>query len=51
MDNCSDHITPEIFRLLGENQIKIVTFAPRTTNIFQVLDLSFFGVFKTKEKL
>jgi hypothetical protein len=50
MDNCSVHVTPEIFRLLGENHIKIVTFAPHPTNIFQALNLSFFGVFKTKEK-
>jgi hypothetical protein len=42
--------TPEIFMLLGENHITIVTFAPHTTNIFQNLDFSFFGVFKTKEK-
>jgi hypothetical protein len=50
MDNCSVYVTPEIFRHLGENHIKIVTFAPHTTNIFQALDISFFGVFKTKEK-
>jgi hypothetical protein len=50
MDNCSARVTPEIFRLLGENHIKFITFAPHTRNIFQALDLSFFGVFKTKEK-
>jgi hypothetical protein len=50
MDNCSTHVTPEIFRLLGENHIKIVTFAPHTTNILQALALSFFIVLKTKEK-
>jgi hypothetical protein len=49
-DNCSAHVNPEIFRLLGENHVKIVTFAPHTANIFQALDLSFFGVFKTKQK-
>jgi hypothetical protein len=50
MDNCSFHVTPEIFRFLGENHIKIVAFVSHTTNISQALDLSFFGVFKTKEK-
>jgi hypothetical protein len=50
MNNCSAHVTPAIFRLLGENHIKIVTFAPHSTNVFQALDLSFFGVFKTKKK-
>jgi hypothetical protein len=49
IDNCSAHVTPDIFRLLGENHIKIVTSAPHTTNIFQALDFSFFGVFTTKE--
>jgi hypothetical protein len=48
MDNCSAHVIPEIFRLLGENHIKIVTFTQHATNIFRALDLSFFGVFKTK---
>jgi hypothetical protein len=50
MDNCSAYVTPEIFGFLGESHIKIVTFAPYATNIFQALDLSFFAVFKTKEK-
>jgi hypothetical protein len=50
MDNCSTYVTPEIFRPLGKNHIKIVTFAPHTTNIFQAFDLPFFGVFKTKAK-
>jgi hypothetical protein len=50
IDNCSAHVTPEIFRLLSENHVKIVIFAPHTTNIFQAIDLSFFGVFKMKEK-
>jgi hypothetical protein len=36
MDNCSAHVTPEIFTLLGENHIKIVTFARHTTNISSV---------------
>jgi hypothetical protein len=50
MDKCSSHVTPEIFRLLGENHIKILAFAPHTTNIFQALNLSFFGMFQTREK-
>jgi hypothetical protein len=50
MDNCSAHVTPEIFRLLGENHITIVTFSLHTTHIFQALDLSLFGMFKTREK-
>jgi hypothetical protein len=49
MDNCSSHVTGEIFRLIVENYAKIVIFARHTTNVFQALDLSFFGVFKRKE--
>jgi hypothetical protein len=48
MDNCSAHVTPEIFRLLGENHIKMVTFSPHTTNIFQAFDLSFLVCLKRK---
>jgi hypothetical protein len=51
MDNSIPHVAPETFGLLGENHIKIVTFASYATNIFHTLDLSFFGVFKTRGKL
>jgi hypothetical protein len=51
VDNCSSHVTGEIFRLLGENYVKIVTFPRHTTNVFQALDLSFFGGFNRKENL
>jgi hypothetical protein len=50
MDNCSSHVTPEIFKPLGENHIEIFVCPPHTTNIFQALDLSFFGVLKAEEK-
>jgi hypothetical protein len=51
MDNCSEHIIPEIFTLLGENHIKAVTLTPDTTDIFAALDFSFFGVFKNEREL
>jgi hypothetical protein len=50
MDNCSSHVTSEIFIFRGQNHVKIVTFVPHATNVFQVIDVSSFGVFKTKEK-
>jgi hypothetical protein len=50
MGNCCTYAPPEIFRFLRENHIRIVAFASHTTNIFRALNLSFFGVFKTKEK-
>jgi hypothetical protein len=50
LENCDLQVTGQIFRPLGENYVKIVTFAPQTTTFFQTLDLSFFGVFKTRKK-
>jgi hypothetical protein len=44
------HVIRETFRLLSENHIKIVAFAPDTTDICWAFDFSFFSVFKTTEK-
>jgi hypothetical protein len=49
MDNCGSHIKPEIIDLLTAEKIRVITFAPHTTNIFQMLDVSFFGIFKRKK--
>jgi hypothetical protein len=46
MDNCPSHATDNIIGLLTEARVRIITFAPRTTQIFQVLDVTFFGVLK-----
>jgi hypothetical protein len=48
MDNCSPHLTPVVIDLLSEARVRIVTFAPHTTQIFQTLDLSLFGVLKRR---
>jgi hypothetical protein len=48
VDHCIAHVTPEIFRFLGENHVNTVIFAPYTTNSFQTLDLYVFGVFKKR---
>jgi hypothetical protein len=50
MDNCSPHLTPVVIDLLSEVRVKIVTFAPHTTQLFQALDLSLFGVLKRREQ-
>jgi hypothetical protein len=49
MDSDTSHITGEIFRLLGEDDVKVITFSPPATNLFHARDLSFFSVFKTKD--
>jgi hypothetical protein len=46
MDNCSSHFTSAVIDLLSEARVRIVTFAPHTTKIFQVLDLLLSGVLK-----
>ena len=46
MDNCPAHVTQEVLDLLTEARVRVVTFAPHTTNIFQALDLTLFGVLK-----
>jgi hypothetical protein len=50
MGNHSSHVSGEIFGLIGENHVKIVSFAPHTTNVFQALNVPFFSVSKTKEE-
>jgi hypothetical protein len=51
MDNCSSHSTAHIIGLLSAHKIKILTFRLHSFGIFQVLDLVFFGVFKSIKKL
>jgi hypothetical protein len=46
MDNCSAHISDEVVAVLTEARVRIITFAPHTTQIFQVLDLVLFGALK-----
>jgi hypothetical protein len=46
MDSVCPHISERILRLLGENRIIVLVFPAHTTNLFQALDLVFFGVVK-----
>jgi hypothetical protein len=47
MDNCPSHVTDDdIIGLLTEARVHIRTFAPHTTQIFQILDVTLFGVLK-----
>jgi hypothetical protein len=48
MDNCSIHTRPEVLATLRDHNVKVITFPPHTTQIFQTLDLYLFGVFKRK---
>jgi hypothetical protein len=48
MDNCSIHVQVETLQTLADHRVKVITFPPHTTHIFQCLDLSLFGKFKKK---
>jgi hypothetical protein len=46
MDNCSPHMGDAVIALLTREHVRVITFAPHTTHIFQVLDLVLFGALK-----
>jgi hypothetical protein len=50
MDDCPSHVPDDIIGFLTEAQVRVITFAPDTTQIFQVLDETLFGVLKRRPK-
>jgi hypothetical protein len=46
MDNWSSHITSDMIGLLIEERVPVRAFAPYTTQIFQVFDVTLFDVLK-----
>jgi hypothetical protein len=48
MDNCPSHVSDNIIGLLTEAQVRVITLASHTTQLFQVLDVTFFGVLKRR---
>jgi hypothetical protein len=50
MDNCSCHTNDDVIQFLTQHGVKVITFAPHTTQIFQMLDLSLFGIFKRRQQ-
>jgi hypothetical protein len=46
MNNCSADVTDDVIRILTGARVRVITFAPHTTQVFQVLDLTLFGVLK-----
>jgi hypothetical protein len=49
MDSASPHVSERCLRYLGGNGILVVAFPAHTTNIFQALDLVFFGALKKRK--
>jgi hypothetical protein len=50
MDNCPCHVTSEVTTLLTQARVRVITFAPHTTHIFQLLDVTLFEMFKRAGK-
>lgn len=48
MDNCPSHVAEVLLDLLREARVRVITWPPHTTQIFQELDVSLFGVLKRR---
>ena len=48
MDNCPSHVGEVILTLLRDARVRVITWPPHTTQIFQQLDISLFGVLKQR---
>jgi hypothetical protein len=48
MDNYPTHVGEEVSTILCNAQVRIITWPPHTTHIFQELDLCLFGVLKRR---
>jgi hypothetical protein len=46
MDDNSAPVSDDMIRILTEARVRVITFAPRTTQVFQVFDLTLFAVLK-----
>jgi hypothetical protein len=50
MDNCSAHVSDDVIRILTQARLRVITFARHTTQVFQVLDLTLFGILKRRPR-
>ena len=50
-DNCPSHRCEEIYKELANHNIRLITFPPHTTNLFQPLDLVTFSSFKLEKAM
>jgi hypothetical protein len=46
MAHCSADVGDDVIHILTEARVRVTTFAPHTTQVFQVLDLTIFGVLR-----
>jgi hypothetical protein len=50
IDNYPSHVTDDVVHLLTKARVRVITFAPHTTQIFQILDVTLFGVIKRRPR-
>jgi ATP-dependent helicase YprA (DUF1998 family) len=48
MDTCPSHVTDDIIGIHTEARVRVITFAPHTTKICQILDVTLFSVLKRR---
>jgi hypothetical protein len=46
MAHCSAHVSDDAIGILTEARVRVIAFVPHTTQVFQILDLTLFGVLK-----
>jgi hypothetical protein len=46
MDNCSSRMSDDVVTVFTSVRVRIITFAPRTTHVFQFFDVILFGALK-----
>jgi hypothetical protein len=49
-DNCASHVDDEIMSLLANHNIRLLTFPPHTSHLFQPLDLVTFAALKREKR-
>jgi hypothetical protein len=50
MDNFPSHVTDNVIHFITEVPVRVIIFALHTTQIFQVLDVTFFSVLKRRPR-
>jgi hypothetical protein len=50
MDNCPSHVGEVILDFLRDARVRVITWPPHTTQTFQELDISLFGVLKRRKQ-
>jgi hypothetical protein len=49
-ENCSSHVDEEVMAMLARGNIRLITFPPHTSRLFQPLDLVTFAAFKREKR-